>query len=133
MDATEVDVARQALCEREGISKKNEIDHIGTWSVGQRSLNLLPGLPKWASSRGVDHVIWTALPAKFNGDNKAPTQHQVGEYLGGLTGAQRDNAERYIRLAPKQIDTEYRRHIEAVLQWTACDAVHGVILDPLTR
>lgn len=122
MDATEVEAARKALREREGIPQKNEQIHIGSWSSGQPSPNPIPGLPEWAKSRGVHHVVWTALPPKFNGTEQTPTQEQVVQYLSGLTGAQRDNAEKYIRFAPKQIDTAYRRRIETVLQWTARNA-----------
>jgi hypothetical protein len=122
MDATEVGAARTALREREGIPLKNEQSHIGSWSLGQLSPDLIPKLPEWAESRGVHHVVWTALPPKFNGIEQTPTQEQIVQYLSGLTGAKRDNAERYIRFAPKQIDTTYRRRIEAALQWTASDS-----------
>lgn len=122
MDTTEVEAARKSLREREGISQKNEQDHIGSWSSGQPSPKLISRLSEWANSRGVHHVVWTALPPKFNGTKLTPTPEQVVQYLSGLTGAPRDNAERYIRFAPKQIDTAYRRRIEAALQWTARDA-----------
>ncbi len=122
MDATDVAVARKALREREGILEKNEDRQFGSWSSGQPSPDLIPELSEWARSRGVHHVIWTALPPKFTGSEQIPTEEQVIQYLRGLTGAQRDNAERYVRFAPKQIDTAYRRRIEAVLQWTARDA-----------
>src|SRR5450759_876314 len=121
MDATEVGAARTALSKRENIKKENEQKDIGSWSFGQPSPNLILGLPEWAESRGVHHVVWTALLPKFN-EFRTPTQVEVVEYLSGLTGAKRDNAERYIRFAPKQIDTAYRRDIEAALHWTACDA-----------
>jgi hypothetical protein len=122
MDATDVKAARKALLEREGIHKNKEQSHIGSWSAGQPSPKSLAGLSEWANSRNVHHVVWTALPPKFNGIEQTPTQEQVIQYLGGLTGAQRDNAERYIRFAPKQIDTAYRRRIEAALQWPMRDA-----------
>lgn len=121
MDAADVGVARTALRERENIPHKNEQSSIGSWSSGQPSPRLIHGLPEWAEARGVHHVIWTALPPTFN-EVGTPIQEQVVQYLSGLTGAKRDNAERYIRFAPKQIDTAYRRHIEAALQWTARDA-----------
>lgn len=122
MDTSEIEAARKTLCEREGIPPKKEHIHIGSWSSGQLSPKLIPGLPEWANARGVRHVVWTALPPKFNGIEQTPTQVQVVQYLSSLTGAQRNNAERYIRFAPKQIDTAYRRRIEAAFNWTARDA-----------
>ena len=122
MDTPDVDVAREALRAREGINIKNLEAHIGKWSRGEDSPALTPDLPAWAAAHGIQHVIWTALPPKFSGAEQTPTQDQVVKYLGGLSGAQRDNAERYIRFTPKQIDTAYRRSIEAALQWTPHDA-----------
>lgn len=117
MDTPSLSVARKALCKREGIQEARITTHIGSWSVGAPADELLPGLPEWAMSRGVRHVIWTALKARFNGQAEAPEKEQVVSYLRGLTGAERDHAERYIRCAPRQIDTTYRRHIEAELHW----------------
>lgn len=122
MDSTGIEIARKALRDREGIPPKNEARHVGAWSSGQLSPTLIPGLAEWAAAQGVQHVVWTALPPKFNEIETTPTVEQVVHYLSALTGAQRDNAERYIRFAPKQIDTAYRRFIEAALQWTARDA-----------
>ena len=127
MDTTDIAIARKDLRKREGILQKNEQIHIGSWSAGQPGNQPLPkcvlGLLDWAQARGVHHVVWTALPPKFGGNERTPNQEEVVEYLRGLSGAQRDNAERYIRFTPKQIDTEYRRGIEAALQWTAGDAI----------
>ncbi len=127
MDAKDIGTARKDLRMREGILEKNEQCHIDSWSAGQPASQPLPncviGLSDWAQARGVDHIVWTALPSKFNGNNQTPSQQDVINYLNGLTGTKRDNAERYIRFAPKQIDTGYRRAIEAALHWTATDAI----------
>ena len=69
-------------------------------------------------------MVWTALPAGLKcpatGKRKdeVPSKTEVLEYLRSLTGTERDEAERYIRHAPPQIDTAFRRTIEATLQWT---------------
>jgi hypothetical protein len=104
---------------REGIPNNDAAADIRAWSVGDAAPSLMVDLPQWAASRGVDSVVWTALPCKFNGENgRRPTVEEGLAHLSGLTGRLRDEAERYIRFAPKQIDTPYRRRIEAVLHWT---------------
>jgi hypothetical protein len=123
MDAADLASAKKELRKREGIPEKNEGMHIGAWSVGDPSPALIPGLAEWAVARGIAHVVWTNLPPKFNGAETTPSAEQVVQYLASLTGAQREVAERYVRFAPRQIDTAYRRRIEAALQWTARNAV----------
>jgi hypothetical protein len=122
MDSTNLASAKSDLRKREGIPIKNEKKHIGLWSDGQTSPALIPRLAEWASAHGITHVIWTNLPPKFNDEEKAPSSEQVLQYLSRLTGAQREVAERYIRFTPRQIDTAYRRCIEATLHWTALNA-----------
>jgi len=118
MDDSDLGAAREALRKRERIPGNNST-HIGSWSQGDNAPELILDLPEWVASRGVRSVIWSALPSKFEGKNgQTPTCEQVLRYLSGLTGALRDAAERYVSLAPRQIDTLYRRRIEAVLQWT---------------
>lgn len=119
MDTTDLATAKANLRIREGIPSKNEGRDIGAWSCDQPSPALIPNLAEWASAQGVSHVVWTNLRPKFSGDdNTIPTADQVAQYLASLTGNQRIFAEKYIRLAPSQIDTEYRRKIEAMLHWT---------------
>ena len=118
MDHTDIDVAREALRKREGMSRKRAAEILG-WSSDESSPELIIDLPAWAASHGVEGAVWTGLPSKFNGEERrTPTKEQVIDYLGGLRGAARDAAELYIRCAPQQIDTPYRRHIEAALGWT---------------
>jgi hypothetical protein len=115
MDASDVATAKEALRLREGPTKP---ENIGTWQQNEPVPAMLPGLDKWAAGMGVDAVVWTALSPKFQGEDNPPSIDEVLAYLSGLHGAKRDNAERYVRLAPPQIDTTYRRRFEAELGWT---------------
>lgn len=118
MDATEMGVAHDALRKRERMSLKRA-EEIGKWSRGEASPELIVDLPEWAASHGVEGGVWTGLPSRFDGEERrTPEMEEVVGYLRSLTGSKRDNAERYIRQAPRQIDTPYRRGIEAALQWT---------------
>jgi hypothetical protein len=117
MTVRTLDAAKKALAVREGISDKNVTKHIGCWSRGDEDPTRIIEMGAWASARGVKHVIWTALPSKFKDKEKCPSGEEVVAYLSVLTGPERDNAQKYIRLAPVQIDTPYRRLIEARLGW----------------
>ncbi len=52
------------------------------------------------------------------GGNDVPSVDQVIAYLRCFTGTPRDRAKQYIEYTPRQIDTEYRRRIEATLGWS---------------
>jgi hypothetical protein len=121
MDATTLEAARDALRRREGIPHSNERIHIGSWSAGAASPEPLLNLESWANATGIQHVIWTKLPPQFAGGDQTPTAAQVVDYLDRLVGSSRDDAEKYVRRAPRQIDTAYRRLIEAKLRWTPVD------------
>lgn len=120
MDAVDINSARESLGAREGIKKENRAKLIGSWEKGDPSPELVLALPEWATARGVDGVVWTALPPRFDGVNKTPTMEEVIQYLVALSGAVRDTAECYICSAPKQIDTVYRRRVDAILHWSSC-------------
>lgn len=121
MDSPDLAYAREALRCREGISRKNEGQHIGNWSSGDPSPTSIPDLSSWAVANTIDHVVWTALSSKFDATLQTPTAEQVIGYLKGLVGTKRDHAEQYVRRAPRQIDTAYRRLIEAELNWIPLD------------
>ena len=120
MDSECPNKAREQLAKREGI-KRNVNAHVGLWVQGNTTS--LPGIEKWARARDLGAVVWTALPAKFDGVEQMPNEDDIIEYLRDLKGARRDNAERYVRRTPRQIDTEYRRRIEADLGWAPSEAV----------
>ena len=115
MDSDSLNDARKRLQRRE---RTTNPEHIDDWSRGRLSPVSIPGLSEWAVARNVDSVIWTALPPRFNGeDDRQPRVEEVLGHLRALSGTKRDEAEKYIRRAPRQIDTAYRRRIEAELHW----------------
>lgn len=111
--------ARDDLRIREGVSPSNLEVSIGSWSRGDANPECILALEPWAAANGIESVVWTALPPKFNGENgAAPTPVQAVTYLASLEGPTRDLAEQYVRRAPRQVDTAYRRRIEAALGWS---------------
>jgi hypothetical protein len=110
--------AKEAVRKREDIPGADWSSRIGAWQRGAPAPLTIPGLPRWAEALGLDAVIWTALKPKFPGNDASPSADDVIKYLQGLTGTRRENAKRYIESAPRQIDTEYRRRIEAALGWS---------------
>ena len=117
LDAEGLEEARRALRRRE----RSAAGTIGCWpapddadAVGRDAV------ARWATERGIDGVVWTALPPRFEReDGRVPRLREVLDHLAGLRGAARVRAERYVRRAPRQIRTPYRRAIERRLGWTA--------------
>jgi hypothetical protein len=62
-------------------------------------------------------VVWTALKPKFTGVKGTPPSDLILNYLAGLKGDERLRAEEYVRRTPAQIETGYRKLIEAKLGW----------------
>jgi len=120
LDVPTLDAAKQALAAREGVKRVN-IEHcIGWWSPTAASEHSsAPTIGQWASERRLEGVVWTALKPKIGGDYRIPQRDEVIQHLSQLQGVERDIAEEYVRLAPRQIATRYRTGIEDALGWTA--------------
>lgn len=115
---TNLPSAREALRDRECIRGKEWSSCIGSWQSGETAPANIPDLPAWAVAHGLDAAIWTALGPRFRDKEVSPPIEEVIEYLRGLQGPLREHAKQYIERAPRQIDTDYRRQIEAALGWS---------------
>jgi hypothetical protein len=109
--------AQKALRDREGITATNWLPRIGSWRSGHPPPRDIPELPQWAEARDLDAVVWTALPPSFNGETRSPSLQEVIEYLRVLSDDKLARARDYIERAPQQINTAFRRRIEAALGW----------------
>jgi hypothetical protein len=110
--------AREALRQRECVLERNRDRHINAWSTGDAPPASFPEIARWVVSKGVDAAVWTALPPKFGDNEVRPDADQAVAYLRQRSHEQRRNAERYVRMTPRQIDTPYRRRFEAEFGWT---------------
>jgi hypothetical protein len=122
MVPTDISTAKEALRVREGLTSKSRLSQIGTWEKCQQASAEIPDLDTWATARSLAAVIWTALKPQFKDKDRSPSAAEVIEYLRMLVGSGRDNAKQYNERAPRQIDTDYRRQIEAALGWSFRDS-----------
>jgi hypothetical protein len=112
---TELTQAIADLREREGTSEHD----IGFCEVaaGRFASTALSRHPKscdriraWALGKGCDAAVWTALPCRFKDAIGIPfTPAAALKYLDGLPAPTRDRALQYIRNAPEQTMTAFRR------------------------
>ena len=119
MSVDSLDEAISSLQEREGIKDKNKDILIGSTRKQDDSKNETEkAIKTWLNSNDLDAAIWTTLPPKIGKDERIPSLDEVIQHLNKLGYEDRLIAEEYVRKAPKQIDTEYRRLIEIKLGWT---------------
>lgn len=117
MQSNDLPSAVTALAARENIGPKSTPKFIGSWSKGQTEPDLVHGLADWAYTNDIEHVIWTALPPFFDGQQVTATKEQALSYLRGLSGEAKEKSEQYVRMTPSQVRTRYRRVIEETLHW----------------
>ena len=113
MTTNDIGAAVSSLQARERTSKRN----IGIWTTGDNSPSLIFDLPAWAAGHHLDAVIWTNLGRKFGKLKRAATADEVIAHLNRLTGQKLRDAEEYVRRAPRQIATPYRKKIVEALGW----------------
>lgn len=119
LNASSVDQAAEVLRVREGPTR-------AAW-IGRHPGGPNPTSPvalviaAWCSERGLDGVVWAALPPQFGGSERIPTADEVVSHLRQLRGDARTTAEQYVRCAPAQVRTQYRLQIETELGWVHSD------------
>jgi hypothetical protein len=118
MTTTDLSAARESLRARERVPKSNMTRDIDVWRRGDPSPPLIPNLSEWAEAKNPDAVVYTNLGRNFHLDGHLATADEVVDYLKTLEDSTREEARDYVRKAPTQVNTAYRRAIEAALGWT---------------
>jgi len=115
--------ARESLLQRERIPRSRARDVIAHQRRGENPIAEPDAtISAWAAENDLEAAVWTNLPPKFAGtEGRIPTEAEVVAYLQALEGEMRAAAEQYVRRAPRQITTAYRRAIEGTLGWTPVD------------
>ena len=120
MSTGDLQTARQQLASREGVREKDIETSIGYWEAasGRSRGAAADDIAQWAQAKRLDAVVWANLEIGLKGNRgTVPPIEAVLAHLRGLPHAQAIAAERYIRKAPRQIDTDYRRRIAEELDW----------------
>lgn len=123
LNVPDIESAKESLGLREyrDATRKWIGENIGFWDQATGNSFGLEAetVATWTKERGFAGVVWTSLPCKFRERNGVmPTAEQVIAHLRALDGEDREKAEEYVRKAPAQIDTPYRRLIAQELGWT---------------
>lgn len=115
LEQEDLDEARCLLARREGTRYENI--HL-THADGSSSNNseISAKVIDWLRVKKLDAAIWTGLSYNRNGGR--PSVSEVVKHLQKLEGCDRERAEEYVRKAPTQIDTEYRKKIVEEFGWT---------------
>lgn len=120
LDVPDLDAARMSLATREGVVQ-NMAEDIGWWDGDSARSHGLEAatIAAWATAKGLRGAVWTNLPCGFKGKRGAmPDGTEVVAFLRALGPGKHGKAEHYVRTAPAQTDTVYRRLIERELGWT---------------
>jgi len=117
LEVADMNAAVEALRIREGRTRRQ---WIGRWSgAASEGDSITELISEWGQAVGLDGVVWTALPPKFNGEEgRVPTVLEAIDYLDSLKGTTRVWAEEYVRRTPPQVRTRYRITIEERLGWS---------------
>lgn len=102
--------AIESLKERE---KSEKIDFVTATEASEDPVK--HKIIEWLRLYHLDAAIWTSLSYKQN--STRPSIDDIVAHLKSLNQSDRTRAEEYVRKAPKQIMTEYRKRIEEELGW----------------
>lgn len=121
LEVRDLDSAKRVLANREEMEESQIARSIGFCDLlSERAYGCYAGdIGSWAKTKELDSVVWTNLKCGFQDSRGVlPSAEQVLEHLRTLDDSGSAAAEEYIRKAPRQIDTPYRREMEREFGWS---------------
>lgn len=115
MTCNNIDEAKKSLIEREGVKKDSLIHCVN--QDDETSDEIHTEIQNWLKKKSIDSAIWTGLSYSRKTNKNRPSIERIISHLNEIEYNERQIAEEYIRKAPRQIDTEYRRLIEKEFGW----------------
>lgn len=115
MSCNDIDEAKESLRDREDVRDMSLIHFVHQNDNVTDKIQV--EVQNWLKSKQLDSAIWTGLSFSKKTNNDRPSIENIISHLDALNMESRQLAEEYIRNAPKQIETEYRRLIEKKFGW----------------
>lgn len=118
MTTEHLEDAVSQLARRENVVANISRD-IGRWKIGDPCADpIRHAISSWAVQNQLDAVVWTALAHKIKSEkDQVPTLEQVIARLQKSEKKGNKEPREYFEMAPRQIDTDYRRAINDRFGW----------------
>jgi len=118
---SEIADAVEDIRRREGTTRR----HIGFYERSGNSssrgefpqqVDVIDVIRRWCNNADIDGIVWTALPSNFHDETGTAFSVDAGiTYLKSLPKTSRENALKYIRNAPEEVDTPLRQRV--AVEW----------------
>jgi hypothetical protein len=118
LSVTTLAAARNALGKREYAASSPSwiADYIGYFEEDSQTGHGagLEAIRAWVASKSLSGAVWTNLPVGFRvSRGTMPSAEDIASYFELLSAEDRNTALKYVRMAPTQTDTEFRRLLDA--------------------
>jgi hypothetical protein len=112
LDEAVADLQRREGCPPENIGFVEVATRRLSPRAAERHPTACESIRAWASKKGFDAVVWTALGRRFKDRINVPFSPAAAvRYLQGLPAPQQESALEYIRNAPPEVMTPVRRAV----------------------
>jgi len=110
-----IEDAKESLRDREGVNNVRLISSIGINDEPKNKTEKV--IQKWLTDQALDYAVWTGLSFSKKTGNRRPSIGEIINHLQNITPSEKLAAENYVRKAPTQVQTNFRKAIEIEFGW----------------